>query len=95
MCKHEPHEIFPRRSDLPETATDQQKIDLFIKMFRHPVDYVICGKCGKTGHYIKSRRGGIRWHSESGSHMPDVFSIAEECWNMTGKKIPYTIPTNG
>lgn len=38
---------------------DQSVMLTFI--LHHYADYVLCVKCGRIGHYIKSRRGGVRW----------------------------------
>lgn len=84
--RHNIAEVFPRRADLPKTATQKEHIDLFLKMFRQPTDLVICTTCGAIGHYIKSRRGGIRWHKTKDSeYMKRTLEIASECWKMVGQ----------
>lgn len=89
MCRHNIAEVFPRQSDLPKTATEEERLDLFSKIFRQPTDWVICQKCGKIGHYIKSRRGGIRWHrEESSDYRKETFAAAYKCWKIVGKKAP-------
>lgn len=82
-------EIFPRRSDLPPTATQEDHINLFVKMWGQLTDWVICTECRKVGHYIKSRRGGIRWHNHQSNYVDEVISQARECWEMVGKPVPY------
>jgi len=42
-------------------------------------DYYICANCGRIGHRIKSRRGGIRWWSKD-AFFEDRFRNAET-WN--------------
>lgn len=92
-CNHIPAEIFPRRSHLPSDATQKNHIDLFLKMLGKPTDWVICQKCRKIGHYIKSRRGGIRWHTgdEKSSFVKETLACAAECWNLVGIDGPAAI----
>lgn len=92
MCKrHDPIEVFPRRSDLPESATKEQQIALFLKMFRQPTDMVVCRECGKVGHWVKSRRGGVRWHDGVSEYAQKAFALAAECWADVGKSPPFPV----
>lgn len=93
--RHNIAEVFPRQSDLPQTATQEDKINLFLKLFRQPTDLVICEICGALGHYIKSRRGGIRWHiTDDSEHRKRTLETAAECWKMVGHKPPKFVTSN-
>lgn len=58
--KHTPERLFPTRKDC---KTQEQQISLFLKFIMTDNNDVVCRECGMTGHYIRSRRGGIRWRS--------------------------------
>jgi hypothetical protein len=87
MCNHNIVDIFPR---LDDAATKEERTQLFLRMFREPIDLVICKKCRKIGHYIKSSRGGIRWHkSYPSKYIDEKILIAADCWSLVGKNVPY------
>jgi hypothetical protein len=91
MCnQHDPIEIFPRREYLPYNATQETRVALFLAMFRQPTDFLICLQCGKIGHYIKSRRGGIRWHENSiEKYIEQIKDSARKAWQIVGQSAPF------
>ena len=60
MCKHNWIRILPTSAEMPA----EQRVDYLIDAFIHGGfrDCFYCDKCYKTGHSIKSHRGGIRVH---------------------------------
>lgn len=47
---------------LPKEGSQDYRID---RMLANMSDIVYCPICGKTGHFIKSHRGGIRTHFDN------------------------------
>lgn len=76
MCKHEPKWLYPTRDIVP----DKYKY-LALAISNPFLSYVYCEKCGMTGHAIRSRRGGIRWHR---NHTPEdrqrIYDRAAQFW---------------
>ena len=63
MCRHNHIPILPKSIEGPDNQN--YMID---RMLANISDGVFCTKCGRTGHYIKSYRGGIRWHSKDSTY---------------------------
>lgn len=62
MCRHNWINALPDSKEVAEHL----KIDYVLeKMLARIGDIFYCNKCGKTGHAIKSHRGGIRVHYHS------------------------------
>jgi hypothetical protein len=61
MCRHNWTYILPKsiETELDESQRFSFALD---KFFAKMNDILYCDKCNHTGHYIKSRRGGVRRH---------------------------------
>ena len=87
MCKHSPSWLYPTRDQAAN------KIKFLCAAIGNPfTSYIFCEKCGMTGHPIKSRRGGIRWHrNHTEEDRKRIFARAVEFWKAVEIPIPESI----
>lgn len=60
MCRHNWIPLIPVDQDIPEGKHLEFAVDMIGKSFYYRCLY--CTECGKTGHRIRSRRGGVKVH---------------------------------
>ena len=87
MCKHSPSWLYPTRDQVAN------KIKFLCAAIGNPfISTVFCEKCGMTGHPIKSRRGGLRWHrNHTAEDKKREFTRAVEFWRAVEVPIPASI----
>lgn len=55
-------------------------------VLHHYGDYYICAYCGRIGHRINSRRGGMRWWAKDASFEERLMNAAK--WNQLYTSLP-------
>lgn len=75
MCKHNWIPILPSYKELSLTDPLAYAADKFLARMN---DIVYCTKCCKSGHHIKSRRGGVRVHYYSDGYFVNKANVIRE-----------------
>lgn len=75
MCKHKWINLMPPKEAIIDEG---DRIEYVLKTYVMSSlgSALYCQKCGRTGHYINSRAGGIRVHTPEGS--ASIIEIANE-----------------